>query len=129
MGKKKEKMIKVLRLNAGEAPEVEVIENKLEAFQGIVGGLIEVVGFKNVLCIINEEGKLLDLKPNFMFPLYHTEDKQYFDVICGDVVFVGDDGAEFRSLTEQELEQAFLTIMEGKIIMNKFIRTGQLEGV
>lgn len=63
------------------------IENTLTALQDIVGGYIEVVYFSHDLAaVVNEEGKLLDLAPNFAIR---------GDILCGPVVFLGIDGEEF----------------------------------
>ena len=49
----------------GEAPEITTIENTLESFQKIVGGLIQTVTIAEDLVIIcNEEGLLMDLPYN-----------------------------------------------------------------
>lgn len=110
MTTKKEQFIQILRLDAQGFPSVEVIENKLECFQEIVGGLIEIVYFDEVLCIINEEGKLNGLKPNFVFPI----GEGHFDIIVGDVFFVGDTGDEFKSITDVEIRHALNVASEGR---------------
>jgi hypothetical protein len=115
----KEKFIKVMRLNADGLPEIEIIENDLKSFQKIVGGYIEVVEFYfeggKVLCILNEEGKLEGLKPNFAFEIHKDETKRYMDIIVGDVVFVGEDGPEFRGLTGEELREALRVTQDGRV--------------
>ena len=115
----KEKFVKVMRLDAEGLPKVEMIENDLKSYQNIVGGHIEVVEFYfeggKVLCILNEEGKLEGLKPNFAFEIYKKEDKRYLDIIVGDVVFVGEDGPEFRSLTGEELREALRVTQDGRV--------------
>jgi hypothetical protein len=90
-----EKDIKVVVVNVGEQPEVKVVPNKLETFQSIVGGYIEVIRFGSCLCVLNEEGKLDNLEPNFTVPN---------DVIVGNVVFVGNDGEDFCSLSDGEID-------------------------
>jgi hypothetical protein len=113
----KEQYIQVMRLDAQGLPKVEVIDNDLKTFQDIVGGYIEVVTFYyeggTVLCIINEEGKLNGSRPNFAFPI-HWQDKTYYDIIFGDVLFVGEDGEEFRGLNRDEIEHALKVTSEGR---------------
>ena len=92
-----EKKIKVVYKEPGKQGEVLEIENKLEEFQRLVGGYIEVVHlWQRFLIICNEEGKLLELEPNLML--------ENNDVICGPIVVVGDAGEEFRGLTDSEIK-------------------------
>lgn len=79
----------------GECHEVE-LANTLEAFQKAVGGYIETVHCAGKLVyIVNEEGVILDLPENKHLPAFR-----------GDVLLVGVDGDEFRSLTEREIRVA-----------------------
>ena len=55
MGKK---LIRILLKKAGKDPEVIEIRNTLEEKQRLVGGLIEVIPYDDLLLICNEEGKL-----------------------------------------------------------------------
>lgn len=95
-GFKSPEKIKILYKEVGEAPKIMEIDNTLEAKQELVGGLIEVVAYDDVLLICNEEGKLENLKPNVIFD---------FDYIAGNCFIVGDDyeHGDFRSLTEDEI--------------------------
>ena len=72
------------------------IDNTLEAKQKLVGGLIEVVPYEDVLIICNEEGKLLNMPPNLVFE---------YDYIAGNCFVIGDDykNADFKSLTDEEI--------------------------
>lgn len=128
---KKEELIKVIIANADGTPSVSVIENKLEVFQEIVGGLIEVVDLGGgVLAIINEEGKLINLPPNFGFA-QHYGDQFYFDIIMGNVIFVADirteEGLEFRSLTEEERDYAMHTYIVGKGMLELITENPDIE--
>ena len=98
MENKKENELRILLKRFGREPEERIIENTLRAKQLLVGGLIEVVPYEDVLLICNEEGKLLDLPPNLIFD---------YDYIAGDCFLVGDDfeNADFRSLTDEEIEE------------------------
>lgn len=62
------------------------VSNTLEALQQMVGGYIETVPIAYDTMIVNEEGKLLGLEPNFRYGS---------DVICETMVMVGRDGEEF----------------------------------
>jgi hypothetical protein len=128
MTKTKELHLQVVRLDANQNPQVLTIPNNLKTFQNIVGGLIEVVEICDVLCIINEEGKLLDLDPNFAFPISVHEGKRYFDIIAGDCFFVGDDGENFRSLTDDEVIQAVTIASEGRRVLEFLKWRRQMEG-
>lgn len=60
----------------------------LESLQNLVGGLIEYVEINSDLkidCVINEEGKIIGLDPNFQYG-YDT-----YDTIVGTAVFVSSD--------------------------------------
>lgn len=96
--KPKEKTLRILLKRFGREPEERIIENTLRAKQLLVGGLIEVVPYEDLLLICNEEGKLLDLPPNLLFD---------YDYIAGDCFLVGDDfeNGDFRSLTDEEVEE------------------------
>ena len=87
----------------GKEPEVKEIPNKLEAFQKIVGGYIETILITDdpILCVCNEEGKMLDLEPNFMFG---------GDVIVGDVFFVGTNEFDFESLTDEQVDMVMTVL-------------------
>ena len=62
----------------------------------MVGGLIEVVPYEDVLIICNEEGKLLNMLPNLVFD---------YDYIAGNCFVIGDDyeHGDFKSLTDEEI--------------------------
>lgn len=92
----KEEKIRALYKKVGRKPKIIEIDNILESKQELVGGLIEVVEYKNALIICNEEGKLLNMKPNI--------DLDY-DYIAGDLLVVGDDfeTGEFKSLTDKQI--------------------------
>lgn len=96
---KGEVIMKVVIKKADKMPEVKEIPNELSAFHEIVGGYIETFPFDgSILCICNEEGKLQNLKPNFVF-----HNGISYDVICGDVFFVNADGENFAGLTDEQV--------------------------
>lgn len=96
---KKEKNITVVVMEPDQVAEVRVIENDLSVLQGIVGGNIECVRMEDHDIIINEEGKYLDLEPNFF--IYQGR-----DYIAGTAIFTGVDyyEGEFKSLTEEQIK-------------------------
>ena len=86
----------------GRAPVKIEIENTLDALRGIIGGHIEHVGFDlfdyrgghtKIGILMDEEGKLKGLPPNFSF---------FGDSIVGTVLIVGEDGEGFIDLTEEQ---------------------------
>lgn len=88
-------MITVIK-EPGNKPYKKEVEDKLEIWQEIVGGYIEVVNLTDTILIVcNEEGKIKGLDINFAW---------HHDIIVGTVCFVGEDGEEFRSLTDNEIE-------------------------
>lgn len=89
--------LKVIYKEVGKKPKTMFIEDTLEAKQKAVGGLIEVVPYKeNLLLVCNDEGKLLDLPANVQF---------LNDYIAGNFFIVGDDyeNGGFKSLTQKEV--------------------------
>lgn len=93
----KEKL-RIVFKEVGKDPVVMEIEDTLEAKQKLVGGLIEVVPYKEgILLICNEEGKLENLKPNIDIG---------YDYIAGNCFVVGDDfeNAGFKSVTDEQVE-------------------------
>ncbi len=89
--------LRVLYKKVGENPVVKIINASLEAKQELVGGLIEVIPYEDVLIICNEEGKILNMPPNVVFD---------YDYIAGDFFVIGDDyeHGDFKSLTKDEIE-------------------------
>ena len=91
----KQKNIQVVIVEADKPARIETIVNELSNFQKIVGGYIECIRENGFDIIINEEGKMLDLEPNF--GIYEGR-----DYIAGTAIFAGvdyDEG-EFKSLSE-----------------------------
>lgn len=90
-------MIKVLVVEPGDIGRVREIENTLESFKEIVEGYIECIyPWKDIIIVCNEEGKLLNLKPNRFVK---------GDLIVGTFIVAGNDNkGDFRSLTEEELK-------------------------
>jgi hypothetical protein len=94
---KREKTIAVVIVEPYKPARVEMIENTLEAKQKIVGGRIECIRLDGYDIIINEEGKLEALEPNFGI---HNG----MDYVAGTAIFAGvnyDEG-DFISLTPEQ---------------------------
>lgn len=94
---KTDDLMRVVYVEPNKAPYVTEIKDELSALQKAVGGYIEVVGNGDgTLIICNEEGKLKGLEGN----------RRIHDgasVISGTFFVVGEDGENFRSLTENEV--------------------------
>ena len=91
-----DKKIRVLVKEPGKEAELREIPNTLKALQSAVGGQIETVNFaQDCTLVVNVEGKLQGLLPNFLF---------FGDVIAGTAVLAGVDGEEFCSLTDEQVQ-------------------------
>jgi hypothetical protein len=76
---------------------IEIIENALSNLQSIVGGYIDCIREDGFDIIINDEGKFIDLEPNF--GIYDGQ-----DYVAGTAIFAGVDyeEGEFKSLSDQQ---------------------------
>ena len=89
--------MRIIYKEPGKEPRTMIIPNTLKMLQDLVGGCIETLKIAdNVVMIFNEEGKLLDLAPNFFVGAIA-------DVILGPVIIAGEDGDEFTSLSEDNI--------------------------
>lgn len=85
--------MRVLYKEPGQDPRSMVIPNELKVMQQLVGGHIETLRISdNGILVMNEEGKLLGLEPNFYLGAIG-------DTIVGPVLVVGED---FVSLPDDE---------------------------
>lgn len=93
-----DRYIYVLYKQPNKKPKRIQIENKLEDMQKLVDGYIEIVRYKDVFLVCNEEAKLRGLEPNVTFGS---------EVICGSFFLIGDDkvNADFISLTEKQIKK------------------------
>lgn len=98
------KTIKAVIKKAGETHgHIVEIKNRLKDFQNIVEGYIETWPLtEDILIILNEEGKLEGLKPNIL-----VSNGTGFELIVGDVAIVGDDGENFISLNDKQIETLY----------------------
>lgn len=103
--------MKVIYCKVGEAEEVIDIEGKLEDFQKLVGGYIEVIPYNRtstLVYILNEEGKLRGLKAN----------KVIFggrDVIVGNFVVAKIDGEDIVGLSVRDEDYVRSTVNIGRV--------------
>lgn len=89
-------MIRLLKKEPGKSGEILEVKNDLKSFQKIVEGYIEVYPLTDeLLVILNEEGKLLGLKPNIKISL---------ETIVGTIAIVRDGGEDFTSLTDRDIK-------------------------
>ena len=87
-----DELIRVLKVEPGQAPEIVTMPNMLDAFQAAVGGYIETVGLDaNATLVCNEEGKLTGLPANRQVA---------GDIIAGTFLVVGAEDGEFCSLSD-----------------------------
>lgn len=115
------KKLKVIFKEVGKDPIVMEIDDTLEAKQKLVGGLIEVVPYKdNLLLICNEEGKITNLKPNLQFD---------YDYISGNCFIVGDDfeNSGFKSVEDNQIEDIKKDLEDRKIILEEIEETEDME--
>ena len=96
-----ESKLNVVIKEPGKEPFIKEIEDDLTTYQEILGGMMEMVPFeKGQVLLCNDEGKLKGLEPNLILPSG--------EIIVGTAIIVGTDGEEFRSLTDEEAEEAML---------------------
>ena len=94
----KKDMIKVVKIEVGEPPQIKEIANELDSLQEEVGGLIECVYLEDgCLAIVIDEVKINLMQPNRWLGT---------DIICGPFFICGDstDG-DFASLSDEEIEK------------------------
>lgn len=90
--------MRVIVKDPGKSPVQITIDGSLQSLQRLVGGHIEHVKFTGSTGIlVDEEGKLKGLAPNFFLPAIRDE-------LVGTVVFVGEYGEEFGDVPENEAQ-------------------------
>jgi antirestriction protein len=115
------KKLKVIFKEVGKDPVEMEIEDTLEAKQKLVGGLIEVVPYKDdLLLICNEEGKITNLKPNLQFD---------YDYIAGNCFVIGDDyeNGDFKSVEANQIEDIKKDLEDRAIILEEIEETDEME--
>lgn len=107
---KKEENIKVVIVEPDKPARIETIVNEISNLQEIVGGYVESIRDEGFDILINEEGKFLDLEPNFA--LYGG------DYVVGTAIFTGVDyvAGEFKSLSDDQIK--FITKVFERRVQN-----------
>lgn len=95
---------------------VRVIDDTLDEFKNIIKTrTIEAVKvFKNVICLIDEDGKLKRKEPNFF--LKDDAYEHISDIVVGTAIFVGVASESFRSLSEEETRDVLQYLKKYKIL-------------
>ena len=90
--------LRIVYVEPHKEPVIKEIEDNLSAYQKEVCGLIEIVyNGDGTLLVCNDEGKLRGMDGNRRI-------RNGSSVIAGPFFIIGDDGENFRSLTEDEAE-------------------------
>lgn len=95
------------------------IDGTLESMQELVGGYIETVrydyeGIKNVIYVVNEEGKVMDMKPNKL--IYQGRDLIFGDFFVAAFGINEDGEQDIVGLNERQEEFVMNTIGFGRLI-------------
>ena len=91
--------MKVVMVEPNKPAYVTEIDNDYKSIHDTVGGLIEPIYFlreRGVVMVGNEEAKLLGMEGNRRF-----ED----GIVAGPFFICGDNGEDFRSLTDEQCEK------------------------
>ena len=115
------KKLKVIFKEVGKNPVVMEIDDTLEAKQKLVGGLIEIVPYKDdLLLVCNEEGKITNLKPNLQFD---------YDYIAGNCFVVGDDyeNSGFKSIEDSQVEGIKKDLEDRTIVIEELEEDEEME--
>ena len=115
------KKLKVIFKEVGKDPVVMEIDDTLEAKQKLVGGLIEIVHYKDdLLLVCNEEGKITNLKPNLQFD---------YDYIAGNCFIVGDDyeNSGFKSIENSQIEDIKKDLEDRAIVIEELEEDEEME--
>lgn len=116
-----ENKLRVVMVEPGKPAYETEIDNTLEAEQKAVGGYIEVVPFGDgKLLICNEEGKLSGMQGNRRLGK---------DIIAGPFFIVGEDGDEFRSLTDEETKENLKRFAEPEDISQEEVENAMSAGI
>ncbi len=84
----------VIKKEVGKDPELEKVENSLEALQQAVGGYIETLTFStDAVLVFDGEGKIKNRPVNV---------KLFCEELVGTILVVGVNGDEFSDLKDPE---------------------------
>ena len=94
-----ENLLAVVFVEPHKKPVVRKVRNEYEDISRAVGGLIEHIYQEDgTILVANEESKLLGMDGN----------RRIYDgksILAGPFFVVGDDGEDYRSLTEEEIKK------------------------
>lgn len=114
-------VLRVVTIKDGHVNFDDTLKNDISDLQSFVDGYIEIPILSKKLyqnkidMVINEEGKLKDLKESLAI----TSNRQIVDVIRGNVVFVShDEQGEMVSLTEEQVTLLKALLSEKVSIFN-----------
>ena len=94
-----ENLLTVVFVEPHKKPVVRKLRNEYEDISHAVGGLIEHIYQEDgTILVANEESKLLGMDGN-----RHLNDGK--SILAGPFFVVGDDGEDYRSLTEEEIKR------------------------
>ena len=97
-------MLKGILIKTTGEMEVVEYENKLEVLQDYVGGLIDYVTIEDGIdMIINDEGKILGMEPNWVATFLWGQP----DMIVGDVLVVGIKDGDNVTLTDEQIKKIY----------------------
>lgn len=105
--------MKILYKEPGKDLRTMVIPNELGVMQQLVDGLIEPIRLSDkTLCIVNEEGEIKQMDPNFILAHHET-----ISLIKGPAIFCGVNGEEFDSISDDELERIADGLKKGDFVL------------
>lgn len=97
LAQKPENLLRVVYVEPQRPPFESEVAGDIHSLQKAVGGLIDIIGIGDgTLLVCNDEGKLIGLDGNRRIG-------DGSSIIAGPFFIVGDDGENFRSLTEREV--------------------------
>lgn len=106
----KKKKLRVIQCNVGESPRIATIPATLEALQSTVGGYVEAHGIavmalsapptRPLVVLCDEDGGRKGLPPNRTI----ARGLGWPTLIVGNFIIVAQDGPEFASLTDAEID-------------------------
>lgn len=113
----KELEVKAVVLKPNEKPYVTKLKNELKTYQKIVDGLIDIVSLDDEIdIIVNDEGLLMQLKPNIMNPY---DDNNSF--LVGNCIFVShDEEGNCKSLSREQISRVMEKIEELRYKLIKY---------
>ena len=95
----KEEKIRVLMIEPHKYPQEHILKNDLNSMQEAVGGLIDIIGLEENVCVLlNDDGKLIGLDGNRR--LWNG------DIIAGTFYVCGSDNeGNLTSLNDEQIER------------------------